>query len=134
VTFVLIPAMLVLFARVKHHYAVVARQIAADEPLETDIEPPVVVLPVKEWNNLTEKALRFAMTMSPDLIALHVATDPEHAEALRREWVERVERPLVDSGKPAPPLRMLASPYRVLASRLSSSSSACATIASASWP
>lgn len=114
VTFILVPGLLVLFARVKRYYRILERQIAADEPLEIETEPPVVVMPIKEWNHLTEKALRFAMTMSPDIIAIHAAADPEHAKQLQLEWVERVERPLVESGRNAPPLHILASPYREL--------------------
>ncbi|PYQ63043.1 MAG: APC family permease [Acidobacteria bacterium] len=112
----LIPAIYVLFHFIKRHYEFVARQMnvgtAAD--LSIDREPPVVVVPIKRWDNLTAKALRFAATISDDVIAVHAVTDKKKADELREEWTQHVEHPLQRSGARAPELVMLPSPYRRL--------------------
>jgi hypothetical protein len=33
----------------------------------TDLGPPLVVLPIERWDAVSEKALRFAWTISPDI-------------------------------------------------------------------
>jgi hypothetical protein len=66
VTILLIPVVLMLFRGVRRHYDVVSRQMAEEAPpsLTMEAEPPVVIVPIKGWNNLAEKALRFATSMS----------------------------------------------------------------------
>ena len=36
-------------------------------------KPPVVLVTMREWNRLTDKALRLAMELSPDVTAVHLA-------------------------------------------------------------
>src|SRR5207253_3131163 len=74
VTILLTPLVLLLFRGIHRHYRFVSRQMAEKAPpsLGVDAEPPVVVVPVKGWNNLTEKALRFGTSISPNVIAVHV--------------------------------------------------------------
>ena len=116
ITVVIIPALLLLFRGVKRHYRKVDAQTArtADIELEADAAPPAVVLPVKSWDNLTEKALRFALTLSPDVTALHVYSDREECDALRAAWTRHVEEPMQRAGVRPTPLVCIASPYRRL--------------------
>ena len=116
VTIVLIPAALLLFRGIHRHYHVVSGQMEADCPadLTRDTEPPVVVVPIKGWDNLAEKALRFGMSMSPEVIALHVYTSEAEAQALRDEWATHVEAPMRGAGITLPQLVLLPSPYRRL--------------------
>jgi amino acid transporter len=116
ITVVIIPALLILFRGVKRHYEKVDFQTArtADIELEADAAPPAVVLPVKSWDNLTEKALRFALTLSPDVTALHVYSDRAECDALRDAWTRHVERPMQRAGVRPTPLVCISSPYRRL--------------------
>ncbi|HJT16422.1 MAG TPA: APC family permease [Thermoanaerobaculia bacterium] len=113
ISLLLIPAMLVLFYAIKRHYEFVAAQMqfgtAGD--LAPDREPPVVVVPIKRWDNLTAKALRFGTAISDNVIAVHVVIDKASADALRADWARHVEGC-------SPQLVLLPSPYRRLFSPL----------------
>jgi amino acid transporter len=116
VTILLIPVVLVLFRAIRRHYRNVARQMAEKAPpsLACDAEPPVVIVPIKDWNTLAEKALRFATAISPHVIAVHVYWDQATADALRADWTTHVEAPAREAAIPAPELVLLSSPYRLL--------------------
>jgi hypothetical protein len=67
-----------------------------------------VIVPVEKWNAATEKALRFAMTLSPDVQAVHVTCE---ADENRPSWLSGAEQP---AGARMPKLVTLASPYRLV--------------------
>ncbi|HEX8173165.1 MAG TPA: APC family permease [Thermoanaerobaculia bacterium] len=113
---VLIPALLMLFYAVRRHYMTVERQTARADALDLDggTAATTVVIPVKSWDKLTEKALRFALTISRDITAVHVHADDSPADALRETWAHCVEAPLARAGLPDVPLVCINSPYRRL--------------------
>jgi amino acid transporter len=111
----LVPSILVVFARIKRHYTRAMRQLACMRPLDlAGLEPPLVVVPVDSWNLLTEKALRFGLQISPDVLAVHVGVSEDKQQALREQWQQEVEQPAQRAGRPAPQLIILDSPYRRL--------------------
>jgi hypothetical protein len=116
ITVVLIPALLLLFYSVRRHYAIVEGQTARDTEIELDADPaPVgVVIPVKSWDNLTEKALRFGLTLSPDVTAVHIYSDDAACAEMRAAWQRYVEEPMARAKLLPTPLVCLASPYRRL--------------------
>jgi hypothetical protein len=115
ISIVLIPSMLALFYAVRRHYRSVARQIAITTPLDTtSLLPPVVVIPVSRWSSITERALCFGMTISADVVALHVITGEEDGRTLENEWERLVEEPARAAGVPPPRLVTIESPYRRL--------------------
>jgi len=115
ITILLIPAMLLVFDRVKKHYDHVAEQTSCPRPLNIEnLEPPVVIVPIKTWNVLAENALRFALRLSPDVIVVHISTSETEAHQLRMQWEQYVEQPLRAAGLSQPQLMLLSSPYRRL--------------------
>jgi amino acid transporter len=111
----LIPALLVLFLRVRAHYRSVAREVATTAPLDVaGLKPPLVLLPVRGWSAVTRKALRIALKLSPDVFTLHVADDEATMAELEDTWEQRVREPAVAAGLPAPKLLIVYSPYRKL--------------------
>ena len=115
VMILLIPALLALFVGVKAHYRAVAREVATAEPLDAaKLEPPLVLLPIRGWSAITRKALRFALKISPDIYALHVADDEATMSELEDTWEQRVRDPAREAGLPAPKLFVIYSPYRKL--------------------
>jgi amino acid transporter len=115
VMMLLIPALLALFTGVKAHYRAVAREVATAEPLDAcGIKPPLVLLPIRGWTGVTRKALRFALKVSPDVFALHVADDEEVMSQLEDTWEQRVREPALAAGLPPPKLFVVYSPYRQL--------------------
>jgi len=112
---VLIPAFVTLFAMIRRHYVWVNRRIAHPRPIRTiDTREPLVILPVKGWNIISEAAVQFALSISKEVFAIHVTQEEEHGESIKREWHRRVEEPLVKAGKPRVALDVIHSPYRRL--------------------
>lgn len=112
VTVLLIPAIVILMLSIHRHYRAVAAETATLAPLDVaGLLAPVVVLPIREWDKVAQKAIRFAMNMSSDVHVVHVDTG-ETAETLRRKWSRLVEHPTEQAGLPVPRLTVLPSPYR----------------------
>jgi hypothetical protein len=112
ITLALIPALIAIMSAVKRHYRKVAREISTKSPLEVDqLTPPLVVVPIDDWNKVSQKALRFAMTLSPEVQALHVDCG-ENGDMLQKQWDEWVADPAESTGKNPPELVILRSPYR----------------------
>jgi len=76
-----------------------------------------VIVPIREWDLLAHKGLRFVLKMSPLIYAVQVVRD-EQAEDLQARWVNFVEQPTTAAGLPTPKLVVLQSPYRRLISPL----------------
>jgi len=113
VTALLIPAMLAVFGAVRRHYHGVAREIANPHPLDvTNIQQPIVIVPMHQWNKVSQKALRFALKLSPDIFVVQVRAGHVGESDLARRWAEYVEEPTKDAHLPTPQLVTLDSPYR----------------------
>jgi hypothetical protein len=119
VMILLIPALLGVFAFVRAHYQAVAREVATAEPLNAaGLAPPLALLPIRGWSAITRKALRFALKISPDVYALHVADDEKTMAHLEDKWEQLVREPALAAGLPPPKLIIVYSPYRKLYSPL----------------
>lgn len=115
-----IPVLLGLFHAVHRYYRKLDSQTSAHGPLNLrHNQPPIVLVPTKGFSRPTAKALRFAMWLSTDLIAIHCdsldgdAARDEEAR-VRREWAHNVENPARAAGVPPPRLEVVQSPYRRL--------------------
>jgi len=112
VTVLLIPAMIILMLAIRRHYDHIVAETADPAPLDVKgLRPPLVVVPLLRWSKIANKAIRFALMVSPDVRALHIASD-EDADELRKQWVSLVQAPAQKAGLPPPPLVSLKSPYR----------------------
>jgi amino acid transporter len=111
VVVLLLPAMLVFMGRVRRHYEWVGKEVALTSPMvlrTRNLRPPIVIVPVDQWNAATEKALQFAMTLSPDVEALHVMCDADEDRPTWK-WAE-----VPPAGTRAPKLVTLPSPFRLV--------------------
>jgi amino acid transporter len=119
-----IPCVLALLVAIKHYYRTIDRQLRPAGPLELgQLEPQIVIMPFERWDRLADKALRYALRLSPDVTAIHLTRleGPEaedHEGRLRRQWHEDVERPARSAGLTPPKLVMSPSPYRSFVGRL----------------
>jgi len=114
ITVLLIPSILVAMTLVRRHYHCVFLEMRTTEPLDLkDLIPPIVIVPIQDWNRVAKKALRFAYTISPDVFALHVDTG-EGSTILRGEWSRYVDAPAKEGNVKAPKLVVLPSPYRLV--------------------
>jgi len=107
------PLLAYLFSRINRHYKIVRSRI--DKPLELKVEefkPLVVLVPIKGWDSLAEKAIRFALLTAQDVTAVYVSTDDDEANNLTAIWREKVAKPAKDAGLTVPHLEIIRSPYR----------------------
>lgn len=114
ITTLIIPAIIILMYSIRRHYDRVTRQIAAPGVLDLrGCEKPMVVVPILSWSKVAEKALQFALTLSPEVQAVHVEIE-DAKDDLPACWSQCVEAPALEAGLPAPPLRLVRSPYRFI--------------------
>ncbi len=114
VSALLIAALVLTMLWVRRHYQAVAIETCSTSALEVGtIEPPIIVVPIHDWGKVAQRALEFALTLSTDIRAVHVATEDE-TNALRDQWPEVVESPLKKVGRTPPELVTLPSPYRLV--------------------
>ena len=109
VVVLLLPTLLVFMGRIHRHYERANEEMALQDGITfsaDSLAPPIVLVPVDRWNAATEKALQFAMTLSPDVEAVHVTCD---ADEDKPEWVEKPP-----AGTRTPKLVTLPSPFRLV--------------------
>ncbi|WPB76359.1 APC family permease [Archangium violaceum] len=112
-TFVFVPLAVLLFHTTRRHHEKVEEAIETERPMRVvQAAAPVVVVPIKRLDLVTEKGLQFALTISPDVQAVQVRAQPEECEELRACWKRRVEAPIRAAGLPVPELVVLRSTYR----------------------
>ncbi len=118
VTVLLIPAIMILMINIRRHYRLVEAEVADPLPLDLrELRVPLVVVPILSWNRIARKGLRFALTLSSEVQALHVECDKDTGNFLKT-WGRNVEEPAKQAGRAAPRLVVLPSPYRFVISPL----------------
>ena len=114
ITMVLIPALMLMMRGIHHHYDRVGLETQADGPVNTrDICEPIVLIPVDRWSVVSEKALRFAWSLSAQIRILHVDCG-EDTDSFCKNWNRLVEKPAKTAGLPVPELVVLKSPFRFI--------------------
>jgi amino acid transporter len=109
----LVPTLLAVFGGVRRHYHRVSLEIANPYALNVqNIQPPIVILPMNAWNKMSQKGLRFALKLSPDIFVVQVRTGNKMEDDLARRWPDYVEAPTRAAHLPAPRLVVVPSPYR----------------------
>ena len=105
ITVFLIPALVVLFSRIRTHYRAVARGLTL-HGLPPSIKPlpvPRVVIPISGVHRGIVDAVNFAQTISAEITAVYVELEPGDAEAVIKKW---------NNFWPDIPLAVISSPYR----------------------
>jgi X-X-X-Leu-X-X-Gly heptad repeat protein len=107
ITIVLIPALVMLFLRIRAHYHQVAAQLSltGTTPVLDPSLSPRVVIPISGVHRGIVDAVSFARSISKDVTAVHVELEPGTGEVIREKW---------EHWWPDVPLVVLPSPYRSL--------------------
>ena len=113
-----LPALVLLLFGVHRYYARLTRRLATTGPFvleETD--PPTVLVAYEERNRMSDRALQFAMTLSPDVLAVHLLRlagpdEEENLAALRHRFEEEVAGPIAAAGHLPPRLVLVPAPFR----------------------
>jgi len=113
ITLLLIPTFMLLMWAVHREYIRIGGEIHSEAPLNlTNLTPPLVIVPIRGWNRVSKKALRFAMELSPDVTAVQIEVTPGDCEDVRGVWQQGVVDPAQKVGRPVPRLEIISSPYR----------------------
>jgi amino acid transporter len=116
VTVLLIPAIMIVMINIRRHYRQVEAEVENPVPLDLhDLRPPLVVVPILSWNRIARKGLRFALTLSSEVQAVHVDCEKDRGNFLQT-WGRNVEDPAKQAGRVPPRLIVLPSPYRFVIS------------------
>ena len=119
-TVIVVPLTIVLLHAVWRYYDEIDRQVLRGSRQALDLSaaaPPVVLVPVVQWDRVAKKALEYALRLSPDVTALHLV-DLEGPDAddrvaqLRTDWHDFVEAPAASSGIVAPKLEIIPTQFR----------------------
>jgi amino acid transporter len=114
VSVLLIGGMMSAMMWVHRHYDLVAEEVRCPHPLQIEnLGPLIVIVPIQSWSLISQRAMQFALTLSPEIHALHVGTE-EETNALRENWKQLVEEPVARAGGTPPNLVTLTSPYRLV--------------------
>lgn len=112
ITVVLVPLLILLLSAIKLHYDGVARNISVATPLDmTNMQEPLIIVPLDRWTRITEKGLRFALKISAHVEAVHVDAE-ECSEEVQGMFARNVIEPAAAAGVAPPKLVFVQSPYR----------------------
>jgi hypothetical protein len=103
---------------VKKHYRRVQGEIRDTQPMKvTNLEQPLVVIPMAGWNRISEKALRFGLVLSKEIKVVHVhSADEPHG--IDQDWDDKIVAPIREAGLPDPELVTIPSSFRFVISPL----------------
>ena len=112
-TIVAFPLLVFLFLQTRRYYEKLERETGRPKPLDvSDLEEPIIVIPLKRLDEMACKAFRFALTLSRDIYGIEILAEEMNTENLSRDWPGLVQRPAREAGRPVPKLMAVASPYR----------------------
>jgi hypothetical protein len=99
----LVPAIVWLLRGVHAHYALAKRQLRLERFPRGVIQREQVLIPVRAIDRTVAAAIIYGRAISTNVVAVHVAEDPDYAEQLQVRWQE---------WECDVPLEIIPSPYR----------------------
>lgn len=106
---VFIPLMVFIFKKIRSHYDDMSEQLHL--PLEDNLQYDdtivmrnYVIVPISSPTRVVYESLKFAKTLSKDIIVLHIAKDEESAAKVQAKWQE---------WNPGMDMEVIQSPYRL---------------------
>jgi hypothetical protein len=101
-----IPLLMLLFTRIEHYYAEVARELRLGKtPPHPRKRESVVIIPTTTVSMLTERAVSAALSLGGTVVAVAVAGDEEECDQIKRAW---------DEWESGVPIEVLLDPHRSL--------------------
>jgi amino acid transporter len=113
ITILVVPPLVMMFLHIHRRHDKIERETDQDGPLEFGgLSPPLIVIPLKRLDRVARKALRLALSLSPDVRVVQIRAGDMGTEDLAHAWGDRVERPAREAGYPPPVLDVVRSAYR----------------------
>ncbi|AAK78253.1 APC family permease [Clostridium acetobutylicum] len=93
VIIILVPIIVLGFLHIKKHYNYVARGLRADEEYVKNCGigqtyNHLIIVPIASLNKATLGALKYARSLTSDVIALNVSPNKEYMDKLKHKWEE----------------------------------------------
>jgi Amino acid permease len=107
----LVPSLVALMLAVKRHYRRIEVETAPRGLKLDDLQEPLVIVPILEWNSIAENGLQVAFTLSCEIEVLHIESE-NTLNSLKELWPSHVEQPARKAKLPIPRLTLLKSPFR----------------------
>ncbi len=82
----LIPVLVLHFRSIRRHYESVAAQLSLKDWSPEVPRQNVVLVPISGVHKAVVRAIRYARSLSPDVRAVYVETDPASTEQIRDDW------------------------------------------------
>ncbi|HLH57034.1 MAG TPA: APC family permease [Verrucomicrobiae bacterium] len=114
-TLVTIPALIFFYYRVRRYHERLGKDTGLPGESKLDlggVQDVLIIIPMKRLDRVAQKALRLAMGMSGEIIALQILAEEMKTEDLTACWQQAVEAPAREMGMQPPRLVVLRSPYR----------------------
>ncbi|ABB14748.1 APC family permease [Carboxydothermus hydrogenoformans] len=87
---ILIPLMILLFSKIKRHYLAIAEQLRVvsipEDIWKTENQSPLVIIPVASFNKVVLNAIKYARSISEDVIAINIAFNEESKAKIEEKW------------------------------------------------
>ncbi len=84
---ILVPTLVFFFFSIHHHYKKMAGELSLSNfNVPMQIRRNRVIMPISGVHRGTLAALRFAKTLSKDITAVHISTDAEETEKVKKKW------------------------------------------------
>lgn len=88
---ILVPILVFMFRGIAHHYANVREQTISSTPLHAEELHHIAIVPIGDLNLPAIQSLAYARSITPEVVAVHVATEEEDNARIREEWAQLVE-------------------------------------------
>jgi hypothetical protein len=82
----LIPILVLHFRNIRRHYESVAAQLSLKDWSPEQPRQNVVIVPISGVHKAVVRAIRYARSLSKDVRAVYVETDPAGTEEIRKAW------------------------------------------------
>ena len=114
---ILIPALVLMFARIHRHYQEVAHALSLQGvPVDTHIRPVQTLILVDNVHAELVRMVNFAKSLEHPWRAIHIGVNPEKVQVVQEKWQKRIgegELVVIPS-----PFRLLAEPLREYVERV----------------
>ena len=120
ITILVIPCVIALLKVIRRYYDELAARMRDPNPLTIGrTTSPIILVAVQEWNRLTDRAITLALSLSPDVIAIHLTQlsgpeGEEHDRTLQAQWRTDVQDPVSAAGRNPPRMMTLQAQYRAI--------------------
>ena len=119
ITLLVIPAVIALLKSIRGYYLRLQQSLHDPTPLTLNgLAAPIVIVAIENWNQLADRAIALALTLSPHVLALHLSelAGPEEGanQKLMERWERNVAAPARAAGFPPPRLVIRQAAYRAI--------------------